>query len=108
VADLDKMACEILDSRPDAAFGTAADFTGHAYVVLESEARCAIRTALQTAPPGYVLVPDSIDPAAAMKVLAGDGLGRADDDADLHQVFGWLLLFWKEYLQKLAAAPEVK
>lgn len=57
MTDLDKMACEILDSRPDAAFGTAADFTGHAYVVLESEARCAIRAALLTAPPGFKLVP---------------------------------------------------
>ena len=57
MTDLDKMVRDIFDSFPDAAFGIAADFPEYAYVVLESEAYYAIRAALLTAPPGYVLVP---------------------------------------------------
>lgn len=64
MTDLDKMARDILDSIPDAAFGTAADFPEHAHVALESEARYAIRAALLTAPPGYVRVP--VEPTEEM------------------------------------------
>ncbi|GEM_PF-5662970 len=110
MTDLDKMARDILDSIPDAAFGTAADFPGHAHVVLESEARYAIRAALLTAPPGYVLVP--VEPTDTM-VCQGEEylhdtlrrMGVEFDDSP-----GELLQEIAEgcFNAMLAAAPEVK
>ena len=101
MTDLDKVARDILDSIPDAAFGTADDFPGHAHVVLESEARYAIRAALMTAPPGYVLV----DRATLLEMrdvaMRWNLVGRAPECGAFSRIA-------QDADAMLAAAPEVK
>ena len=92
MSEIDKMARELMDSMPAASFGVAVDFPDQACVVLESEARYAIRTALLTAPPGWKLVP--IPPTEEM----------IDAASDAHMPFGDMHF---AITSAILAAPEV-